>query len=91
MKKLTDPVRKVNTQCVGLDVHKNLTVLCVLDGQGKTIREERMASTREAFEALVHEVLKSGPAHFTFEASRGSLWLHGLLTEMMDAEFGWHG
>jgi transposase len=87
MKKLADPVRKVNTQCVGLDVHKNLTVFCLLDGEGKTTREERMASTREAFEALVHEVLKSGPAHFTFEASRSSLWVHGLLTEMVGPEF----
>ncbi len=87
MKKLADPVRKVNTQCVGLDVHKNLTVFCVLDSEGKTIREERMASTREAFEALVHEILEAGPAHFTFEASRSSLWVHGLLTEMMAPEF----
>ncbi len=58
MKKLAEPVRKVNTQCVGMDVHKNLTVVCVLDGDGKTIREERMSSTRESFEALVHEVQK---------------------------------
>lgn len=87
MKKLVDPVRKVNTQCVGLDVHKNLTVVCVLDGEGKAIREERIASTREAIEALVCEVLNSGPAHFTFEASRSSLWVYGLLAEMMDPEF----
>ncbi|MCP5024402.1 MAG: IS110 family transposase, partial [bacterium] len=87
MKKLAEPIRKVNTQCVGMGVHKNLTVVCVLDGDGKTIREERMPSTRESLEALVHEVHKSGPAHFTFEASRSSLWVHDLLIEMMGSEF----
>ena len=84
MKKLANPVRKVNTQCVGLDVHKNLTVICVLDSEGSIVREDRMASTREAFERLVQETHAAGPAHFTFEASRSSLWVHGLLAEHMD-------
>jgi len=84
MKKLSDPVRKVNAQCVGLDVHKSITVYCVLDGEGKLVEEGRFPSTRQHFERLAQKVRADGPAHFTFEASRSSLWVHSVLREQVD-------
>lgn len=86
MKRLNDPVRKVNAQCVGLDVHKSLTVFCVLDAEGCMVRDGRFASRKEAFQDFIKEVLVDGEAHFTLEASRSSLWVHGLIREFVDEE-----
>lgn len=87
MKKLSDPVRKVNAQCVGLDVHKNLTVFCVLDADGKTIEEGRFASKHSEFVNFIQEKIAAGVTHVTFEASRSSLWVHGVMREHLGEEF----
>lgn len=87
MKKLTDPVRKVNAQSVGLDVHKTITVFCVHDAEGKVIEEGKFNSKRDLFVKFIKRILRGGDAHFTFEASRSSLWVHGLMLEHMDEEF----
>lgn len=84
MKKLSDPVRKVNAQSVGLDVHKSLTVFCVLDAEGRTVREGRFGPGRDELDRFVEQVLEEGEAHFAFEASRSSLWVHGVLLESVD-------
>lgn len=86
MKNLKDPVRKVNSQCVGLDVHKKLTVYCVFNAKGEAVGRGRIASSRQAIEKLMDEILKDGPAHFTFEASRSSLWVYGIVSERVGAE-----
>ncbi len=79
MKKLSEPVRKVNSQSVGLDVHKTVTVYCVLDASGATVREGRVASRRGELESLIKEVLEAGQAHVAFEASRSSHWVYELV------------
>ncbi|MFT7478841.1 MAG: hypothetical protein ACI80N_002125, partial [Gammaproteobacteria bacterium] len=84
MKKLSDPVRKVNAQSVGLDVHKMVTVYCILDSNGCLVREGRFCSCREEFEAFMMEALSAGETHFSFEASRSSLWVHGLMRGHVD-------
>ncbi|MFT5049430.1 MAG: transposase [Chlamydiales bacterium] len=86
MKKLSDPVRKVNAQSVGLDVHKMVTVYCILDSNGCLVREGRFCSCREEFEAFMMEALSAGETHFSFEASRSSLWVHGLMRGHVDSE-----
>ncbi len=86
MKKLKDPVRKVNAQSVGLDVHKSVTVYCVLDAEGKTIEEGKFASRQEEFTQLIEKVLLMGETHFTFEASRSSLWVYEMMLEHIDEE-----
>jgi transposase len=83
MKKLSDPVRKVNTQSVGLDVHKMVTVYCVLDASGATAREGRIASRRGELEAFLNEVLEGGETHVAFEASRSSLWVYDLVSDLI--------
>lgn len=87
MKKLSDPVRKVNAQCVGLDVHKSVTVFCVLDAEGRTVEEGRFPSTRSGFVDFIEQRLKAGPTHFTFEASRSSLWVYGVMREHLEEDY----
>lgn len=86
MKKLSDPVRKVNSQSVGLDVHKMVTVYSVLDASGATVREGRIASRRGELEAFLNEVLEAGPTHVAFEASRSSHWVYGLVSDLIGKE-----
>ncbi len=86
MKKLNDPVRKVNAQSVGLDVHKTVTVYCVLDAGGSVLEEGRFPSKREEFTALINRMLAQGETHFAFEASRSSLWVYGVMAEFMDED-----
>ena len=66
MKKLSDPVRKVNAQSIGLDVHKRVTVFCVLDSDGKTVEQGRFPSRREEFVRFIEQMLVKGETHFTF-------------------------
>lgn len=86
MKKLSDPVRKVNAQCVGLDVHKSVTVFCVLDAEGRTIEESRFASTRSELVKFIKQKLAAGLTHFTFEASRSSLWVYSVMREHLEED-----
>lgn len=86
MKKLSDPVRKVNSQSVGLDVHKTVTVYCVLDASGKTLREGRFGSSRSELESFVNEVLEVGETHVAFEASRSSLWVYDVVRRLIGKE-----
>jgi len=87
MKKLNDPVRKVNAYCAGLDVHKGITVYTLFDPKGAVAETGDFRSTRADFEDFIKRVLKNGETHFTFEASRSSLWVHGLIREFVDDEY----
>ncbi len=84
MKKLSDPVRKVNAQSVGLDVHKSVTVYCVLNAEGAVVEEGRFASRRAELEKFLTEALGAGETHFAFEASRSSLWVYSVIREYVD-------
>lgn len=86
MKKLSDPIRKVNAQSVGLDVHKSVTVFCVLDVEGKVVHEGRFASKREEFNRFIAKILGQGEAHFAFEASRSSLWAYNVIRAHVDGD-----
>ncbi len=86
MNKLNDPVRKVNAQSVGMDVHKTVTVYCVLDASGRTVREGRCASRRSDIESLLKEVLCLGETHVAFEASRSSIWVHEVVSNLVGAD-----
>ncbi len=86
MKKLSDPVRKVNAQSVGLDVHKTVTVFCVLDAEGTVVQEGRFGSRSEEFHRFIEEIVIEGEVHFTFEASRSSLWVYDLMRAHVDED-----
>lgn len=83
MKKLSDPVRKVSAQTVGFDVHKAITVSCVMNAQGEMIEEERFLSNRAEITEFIRRVLAQGETHLTFEASRSSQWVYGVMTEFV--------
>lgn len=86
MKKLSDPVRKVNAQSVGLDVHKSVTVYCVMDSEGAVVEEGRFSSRRKDFDAFIARILREGKTHFAFEASRSSLWVFEVLRESVERD-----
>jgi transposase len=86
MKKLSEPVQKVNCQVVGLDVHKHNTVYCVLDANGRTVRRGDFRSRPVELEAFVREILEAGDTHFAFEASRSSWWVHRVIESAVGAE-----
>ena len=86
MKKLTSPVQKVNAQVIGLDVHKNLIVYCVLDRAGREIAADKVGGDRGSLEALLKKLVGRKKTHFTFEASGHSMWVYDLLAERYGKE-----
>jgi transposase len=86
MKKLSDPVQKVNSQSIGLDVHKTVTVYCVMDRSGNVKEEGRIRSDRNEIESFVRRVLENGDAHVAFEASRSSFWAHDVIQSLVGKE-----
>ena len=47
MKKLVRPVRKVNAEVVGLDVHQELIVFTRLDRHGEDLEQGSLAGTED--------------------------------------------
>lgn len=86
MKKLSDPVRKVNAQSVGLDVHKGVTVFCVHDASGSVIQEGRFNSTPPELNRFFKSMVAKGETHITFEASRSSLWVYDVACKYVDED-----
>ena len=86
MKKLSEPVKKVNSQAVGLDVHKRVTVYCVLDAEGRTVEEGRFRTTGVELDGFLERMLAQGKTHFAFEASRSSLWMYERIRRRVSAD-----
>jgi len=86
MRKLTCPVRKVNAQVIGFDLHKRLIVYCLLDRKGRELGTGRFAATAEAVEAFLAEHVGRKRTHFAFEASGCSQWIFDLLSARYPAE-----
>jgi transposase len=86
MKKLNDPVRKVNAQSVGLDVHKDVTVFCVHDASGCVVQEGRFKSRPKELNDFFASIVAGGETHITFEASRSSLWVYDVACKHVDED-----
>jgi transposase len=86
MKKLSEPVRKVKAQAIGMDVHKKTTVYCVLDRGGRTVEEGSFPSTRSDLISFLKRVVGRKKSHLTFEASRSSLWVYEIISKLVGAE-----
>jgi transposase len=56
---------------VGLDVHKEVTEVCIVDGQGKVQGRERLATTRETLRTFAERKLQSSD-HVALEATTNS-------------------
>ena len=61
----------------GLDVHQAMTVVVVLDAEGKVVLETMVATEAAALVRLVKGL--SGPLHVTLEESTHADWLQGIL------------
>ena len=62
---------------MGLDVHQAMTVVVVLDAEGKVILETMVSTEAAAILRLVKSL--SGPLRVTFEETTQAEWLHEVL------------
>lgn len=85
MKKLTSPVRKVNAQVIGLDVHKSMIAYCILDRGGREIASGQIGGRPSALEAFLLEHVGRRKTHLAFESSGHSLWVYDLLVARYSA------
>ena len=86
MKKLTSPVKKVNAQVVGLDVHKQMIAYCILDRSGCEVASGEIGARPAALEKLMKQFVGRKKSHFSFESSGYSLWVYDLLVDRYGAE-----
>jgi hypothetical protein len=84
MKKLARPVQKVNAPVLGLDIHKNLIVYCLLDREGNEVEAGAVGGAASDLEALVDRLAGRRKIHGAFEASGGIMWVFDVLV----ARFG---
>ncbi len=82
MKKLTPIVEKVKAEVIGLDVHKDLIVFSRLSRRGEEVESGKLSSKREDLCRFLKDRVGRKKTHISFEASRSSLWVYQLLTEM---------
>jgi transposase len=62
---------------MGLDVHQAMTVVVVIDAEGKLVLETMVATEAPAVLRLVKSL--SGPLRVTFEETTQAAWLHEIL------------
>jgi transposase len=62
---------------IGMDVHQAMTVIAVMDADGKVIWETMVATEAAAIIRFVQSV--SGPLHVTFEETTQAHWLYEML------------
>ena len=62
---------------MGMDVHQAMTVVAVLDAEGKVILETMVATEAAAIIRLVQSL--SGPLHVTFEETTQAAWLYEVI------------
>jgi transposase len=85
MKKLVRPVRKVNAEVVGLDVHQELIVFTRLDRHGEDLEQGSLAGTEDALTGLLDRL--EAPVHVAFEAGRCTFWVYDVLVQRLGARF----
>jgi transposase len=76
---------KVNAPVLGLDVHKKLTVFCLLDAAGDIAREGQVATEPLALAKLFDATLDDR-AHVALEACGLSLWIYDVLVGRLGAD-----
>jgi len=75
----SQPEWKVNTQVIGLDVHKRMTADCILDRGGREIASGEIAGSRR-------ERVGRRKTHLASESSGVSMWVYDLLVERYGEE-----
>jgi hypothetical protein len=67
---------------MGMDVHQAMTVVVVLDADGKVILETMVPTEAAAIIRLVRSL--SGPLRVTFEESTQAAWLYEVIRSLCD-------
>ena len=62
---------------MGMDVHQAMTVVAMMDGDGKVILETMVATEASAIIGLLESI--SGPLRVTFEETTQAEWLHEVM------------
>jgi len=83
MKRLPDPVQKINAWVLGLDLHKQMTVWVLLDRRGRFVAEGEIRSRPGAFKALYKKLIGRKKAHVAFEAGGSSGWAFDTCEELL--------
>lgn len=86
MKKLANPVRKVKSQVIGLDVHKQMIAYCILDRRGCEVASGELKARPESLNRFLEERVGRRLTHLSFESSGYSLWVYDLLVERYGEE-----
>lgn len=86
MKRLPDPVQKINAWVLGLDLHKRRTAWVLLDRQGRHVDEGWIDSRPEALRDLFRRVIGRKKAHVAFEAGGSSLWAFDTCLDLLKDE-----
>jgi transposase len=86
MKRLPDPVQKINAWVLGLDLHKRRTAWVLLDRQGRHVDEGWIDSRPEALRDLFRRVIGRKKAHVAFEAGGSSLWAFDTCLDLLQDE-----
>jgi transposase len=86
MGNFASPVRKINGQVIGLDVHQNVIVACWLNRRGSKIAEHTFGGDRESLEIFLKSEVRRRRPHFALEACGGFLWVYDRLVERVGAD-----
>lgn len=86
MKRLPDPVQKINAWVLGLDLHKNVTVWVLLDRKGHFVSEGQIQSRPDALRALYRQLIGRKKAHVAFEAGGSTHWAFDTCLELLKDE-----
>lgn len=87
MKKFAGRVKKVKTDVLGLDVHKDVIAFSHLDAEGDEVHSGELPSKWEALRELIGQLCQGRPVHVAMEASGGMLWLYDHLVEALGEQF----
>lgn len=79
MKKFAGRSRKINTDVIGLDVHKDMIAFSHFDAAGDEVHGGELEATGEAVLAMMRSVTQGRETHVALEASGGMFWLYDLL------------
>ena len=74
MKRLPDPVQKINAWVLSLDLHKRITVWVLLDRRGHLAAEGQIPSRPEALRELLTQRIGRKKAHVAMEAGGNCFW-----------------
>jgi transposase len=85
MKKLVRPVRKVNADVVGLDVHQRQITFTRLDRHGEDVEMGQVKCSEEEVLALLGRLPR--PLHVAFEAGGSTFWLYDVLVACLGEGF----